>query len=256
MKSHSYIAEICCGSYYDAICAIKGGARRIELNSALTLGGLTASTATLQLIKQYDATLQVISMVRPRAAGFCYSDLEFRVMKEECKELLCKGADGIAFGCLTPDASLDLEKNKELIAIIHASGKEAVFHRAFDCCSNPFQTIEQLIELGVQRVLTSGLAPKALEGKAILKELQKNYGHEIEILAGSGVNASNALELIQETGIYQVHSSCKDYQCDPTTNANNVSYSIYTGELSLMYDVVSESKVKELVQLVNQLNKN
>ena len=108
------IVEICCGSYYDALQAAKGGAKRIELNSALMLGGLTPSTATLKLVKQNIPDLKVITMVRPRGAGFCYSHEEFQVMAAECQELLEAGADGIAFGCLKADGTLDKEKNSHL----------------------------------------------------------------------------------------------------------------------------------------------
>ena len=94
------IIEICCGSYYDALQAACGGAKRIELNSALMLGGLTPSIATLKLVKQNIPDLKVITMVRPRGAGFCYSQEEFAVMEAECYELLEAGADGIAFACL------------------------------------------------------------------------------------------------------------------------------------------------------------
>lgn len=102
------IAEICCGSYYDAKQAALGGAGRIELNSALMLGGLTPTETTLHMIKEEFPSLKVVAMVRPRGAGFCYSEDEFRVMQKECERLLRSGADGIAFGCLQADAALDL----------------------------------------------------------------------------------------------------------------------------------------------------
>lgn len=140
------IVEICCGSYYDAKQAALGGAKRIELNAALMLGGLTPTEATVAMVKE-NLELKVIAMVRPRGAGFCYLEEEFSVMERECKGVLEAGADGIAFGCLKNDGSLDEEKNRRLLDIIKGKGKEAVFHRAFDCASNPFETIEQLIRL-------------------------------------------------------------------------------------------------------------
>ena len=244
------IVEICCGSYYDALQAAKGGAERIELNSALMLGGLTPSTATLRLVKKNIPELKVITMVRPRGAGFCYSAEEFQVMEAECRELLEAGADGIAFGCLTESGNLDIEKNNRLLSMIKMYNKEAVFHRAFDIVSDPFTTMETLIEMGVDRVLTSGLQSKAVEGTEIIKKLQERYGSRIEILAGSGVNASNARKLMDETGIWQVHSSCKDWVTDPTTKANGVSYSIVSGELEMKYDVVSAEMVEQLLAVI------
>ena len=163
--------EICCGSYYDALQAASGGAGRIELNCALHLGGLTPSLASLELVKEH-CNVKVIAMVRPRGGGFCYSEEDFNVMLRECEHLVRHGADGIAFGCLREDASIDRERNARMISIIHSHGKEAVFHRAFDCTSNPYESIETLIELGADRLLTSGLKPKAVEGKALLGALQ------------------------------------------------------------------------------------
>lgn len=245
------ITEICCGSYEDAKQAALGGAERIELNSALMLGGLTPTETTLHMVKEDFPSLKVVAMVRPRGAGFCYSKEEFRVMLRECESMLRCGADGIAFGCLREDASLDGERNRELTALIKGMGKEAVFHRAFDCSRDPFGTMEQLIAMGADRVLTSGLKPKAVEGREMLKRLQRDYGKEIQILAGSGVNADNAPELMEYTGIRQVHSSCKAWETDPTTVQNGISYSIADGEHMFCYDVVSAELVRKLVNRIS-----
>ena len=254
-KNHlNYIVEICCGSYYDALQAFKGGAERIELNSALALGGLTPAAATLRLVKEDIPSLKVIAMVRPRGAGFCYTEEEFLEMEASCRELLQNGADGIAFGCLNADASLDLEKNKRLLSMIKEKGKEAVFHRAFDCVEAPFVAIEQLIEAGVDRILTSGLKSRALEGAEMIRTLQERYGSRIQILAGSGVNAGNVCELIKQTNVTQVHSSCKAWREDPTTMGKDVSYSMFKGEQELMYDVVSSELVQKLLAEINKMS--
>lgn len=239
--------EICCGSYYDALQAQKGGAERIELNSGLHLGGLTPSLASLELVKN-DTRLKTIAMVRPRGGGFCYCEDDFRQMLGECRQLLCHGADGIAFGILTESGEIDLNRSGEMISMIHSYGKEAVFHRAFDCTPNPFKAVEALISMGADRLLTSGQKTKAMDGAALIARLQKDYGSRIELLAGSGVNASNARLLMKKTGISQVHSSCKDWLPDPTTNANHVSYSFAPAPHEVEYDVVSEELVKELIK--------
>ncbi|GHU63553.1 copper homeostasis protein CutC [Clostridia bacterium] len=244
------LLEICCGSYYDALQAESGGAKRIELNCGLHLGGLTPSTASLTLVKER-CQVKVIAMLRPRGGGFHYSNEDFELMLRECQELLRHDADGIAFGCLKKDGNLDWERNAKLISNIHEYGKEAVFHRAFDCSSNPEKTMESLIALGIDRVLTSGLKAKAIEGKALLKRLQETYGKDIQILAGSGINASNAKQLMEETGIQQVHSSCKDWLCDPTTSANGVSYAFATAPYESCYDVVSATSVRQLLNAMD-----
>lgn len=242
--------EICCGSYYDCLQAMQGGAKRVELNSALHMGGLTPSVASLLLTKQ-NTNLKVITMVRPRGAGFCYSKEDFICMVEDTKIMLANGADGIAFGCLHEDGTIHKEQSKEIIELIHSQGKEVVFHRAFDCVKDPYQAMEILIELGVERVLTSGLQAKAMDGKDLIKELQERYGDKIEFLAGSGMNASNAEEMMNYTGISQVHSSCKDYLSDPTTCIGNVSYSFAEGEHELSYDVVNEELVRKLMASIS-----
>ncbi len=244
------VVEICCGSYYDAKQAFAGGAKRIELNSALMLGGLTPTVSTLRMVKEEMPELKVIAMVRPRGAGFCYSSEDFQVMEAECRTLTENGADGIAFGCLNPDASLNEVQIQRLVSIIKNSGKEAVFHRAFDCCAEPFQTTEKLIKLEIDRILTSGLKPKAEEGLDLLRQLNDRYGRRIEFLAGSGVNASNAKRIMEATGLNQVHSSCKDWIEDGTTIQNGVSYSMISGEKSMCYDVVSAGLVKNLIESV------
>ncbi|WP_373163234.1 copper homeostasis protein CutC [Agathobaculum sp. Marseille-P7918] len=241
--------EICCGSYEDALNAYRGGAERIELNSALHLGGLTPTAACLSLVLR-DTKVKVICMVRPRGAGFCYTPDEKTQMFAEAEELLSRGSHGIAFGFLTENAEIDVKETEKMVKLIHQYGGEAVFHRAFDCVSNPHESIETLIELGVDRVLTSGLAEKAMGGKDLIRALQEKYGSRIELLAGSGVNASNVRELMEYTGVSQAHSSCKDWQTDPTTSGEQVSYAFAAAPHENCYDVVSQELVAKLKEVL------
>lgn len=240
--------EICCGSYQDGMAAWRGGAKRIELNSALSVGGLTPSLASLIRLKK-ETDLKIICMVRSRAAGFCFEKEDVEIMFEDAKILLENGADGIAFGFLNDDFTVDVENTKKMVDLIHVYNGEAVFHRAFDVTKDPYTSLEQLIDLGVDRILTSGQKAKAMDGKELIKDLQEKYGSKIEILAGSGMNASNAKELMDYTGIHQVHSSCKNYKRDNTTKSDFVSYSYLDGEHELDYDVVDE----RLVQLLSEI---
>ena len=243
------IIEICCGSYDDALASYRGGAKRIELNSALYLGGLTPSLASLILTKK-NTDLKVITMVRPRAAGFCYTSEEFETMKLDVTLMLENGADGVAFGCLTSDSEIDVKQTKEIVDIIKSFNKEVVFHRAFDCVRDVDKAMNTLIELGVDRVLTSGLKPKAMDGIEMIKYLQDKYGDRIEILAGSGMNASNAKEMMDRTGISQVHSSCKGWRNDATTSGKYVNY-CYAGDPHQNdYDVVDEELVRKIVNSI------
>lgn len=240
------IIEICAGSYEDCFSAALGGADRVELNAALSVGGLTPGAAVLEKVKQ-NTELDVICMVRPRAAGFCYSEKEKELMFEEAELLLWYGADGIAFGFLKEDGSVDAESTEKMVELIHRKGKEAVFHRAFDVCRDADASMGLLIALGADRVLTSGQRGKAMEGKELLKRLQEDYGSKIQILAGSGVNDQNARELMEYTGIYQIHSSCKVYRQDMTTTRGSVSYSYLPAPYGQCYEAVSAERVRRLV---------
>jgi copper homeostasis protein len=241
------MVEICCGSYEDALNAFNGGAKRIELNSALYLGGLTPSLGSLLLTKK-NTDLQVICMVRPRGAGFCYTEIEFEQIMSDAELLLQNGADGLAFGFLFENNEIDTGRTLKMANLIKKYEKEAVFHRAFDCVPDPKKSMEVLVSLKVDRVLTSGLQATAMAGKTCLKLLEKEFGTEIEILAGSGVNAGNAKELMEFAKVTQVHSSCKAWKLDPTTSGEVVSYSYATGEHKDDFDYVSEILVAALVE--------
>lgn len=236
--------EVCAGSVQDCINAQLGGADRVELNSALHLGGLTPSLAMLKLVKE-KTSLKVICMDRPRAAGFCYDDVEIETMFEDAKILLENGADGISFGFLNSDATINVTETKKMVELIHQYQKEAVFHRAFDCVDDPMHAIKQLIDCGVDRILTSGLQPTAMQGASVLEKLQSEFGDQIELLAGSGINANNIRALKEQTGLHQFHGSCKEWCKDPTTAVGNVSYAYHESD---DYDCVSLEKVKSIVQ--------
>lgn len=237
--------EICCGSYQDALAAYHGGAKRIELNSALYMGGLTPSLGALILTKK-NTDLKVIAMVRPRGAGFHYGEADFETMKIDAELMMKNGADGIAFGCLDENGNIDEGQTREIISIVKKYDGEVVFHRAFDCVRNPYESIEKLIEMGVDRILTSGLKAKAMDGIDLIADLQRKYGDKIELLAGSGMNASNAGEMMDKTGISQVHSSCKGWLSDPTTTGAEVSYSYADMPHENDYDVVDSDAVKKI----------
>lgn len=242
--------EICCGSFEDAMAAYEGGANRIELNSALSLGGLTPSLGSLIMVKQY-TELEVVSMVRMRGAGFCYTDYQYEQMLEDAKLLAAYGTDGIAFGFLREDRTIDERKVKEFTNLIHDEGGKAVFHRAFDCVKDPYESMEQLISFGIDRVLTSGLQKTAEEGIPLLRELQERYGNKIEIMAGSGVHAGNAEKIQSETGICQLHSSCKVWNQDVTSVGENVSFGYMSGNQESSYEVVSVEKTGELTASID-----
>src|ERR1700733_14428236 len=147
------LLEICCGSIDDAIESEKGGAHRVELCSALFLGGLTPSIGTIHEAK-LRLKIPVMVMVRPRAGGFCYTSAEMSTME--------RGADGIVFGILTTDGKIDAPRSQRIRRLI--GDKQSIFHRAFDVTPDPFEALEQLIDMGITRVLTSGQKDSVPQG--------------------------------------------------------------------------------------------
>lgn len=244
--------EACCGGLDDAIAAALAGASRIELNSGLALGGLTPSPATLRLVKA-KAGPPVVCMVRPRGAGFSYSGTEFAQMKAEAYDLLEAGADGIAFGFLTPDRQVDLDRTRLMAALAHSFGAEAVFHRAFDVAVDPLGTAAALAEAGVDRLLTSGQAATALEGAPLVARLQADLGGRLQILAGGGVRAGSVGELVAATGVRQVHASCRGLTVDPTTCGDAVSYAYLGDSEAPCHDHLDVAQLSALVSRTRQL---
>ncbi|CEG28739.1 copper homeostasis protein CutC [Bacillus sp. B-jedd] len=244
------IAEICCGSLEDAIHAQNAGADRIELNNAMYLLGLTPSIGTIKQVVN-NCTVPIVVMVRPRPGGFFYNEYEFRTMLTDIEAIMNFDVEGIAFGCLDDNCHIDIEKNKKIIDKIHQYNRDAIFHRAFDCVKDPYQSMEVLIDLGVKRVLTSGLKNTAMEGIDLLKKLQDQYGDKIEILAGGGVSATNSSILMNKTGIMQYHSSCKSWRKDATT-ISNVSFAFADPPHEEEYNIVDFDLATRFVKAIKE----
>ena len=202
--------EICIGNIDDAIVAAKYPIDRIELNSALELGGLTPSLETLRFLKSKIDT-KICCMVRPRGGDFYYSENEFQTMLKDARNLLDNGADGIVFGFLNEDKTIDLKRSQEMVDLIHSYGKEAVFHKAFDECPDLDAAAKDLVSLHIDRVLTSGAAvyPDILKGCERIHELYGKYGKDLQFLPGGGVRIENIKEVIKTAQSGQVHMTSK-----------------------------------------------
>ncbi len=203
--------EICCGSIQSAANAKAGGAVRVELCQGLVEGGTTPSPATIQYAVR-ELGLKVFVLVRPRGGNFCYNELEVKTMEEDvafCKEA---GASGIVVGFLHPDGSIDTELTRRFVEL--SAPLPVTFHRAFDECADPLNALEQIIECGCARILTSGCKPTAIEGAEMLQQLVKQADGRITILAGSGVTPENAVALREKTGVKEIHGSCKKTRPD------------------------------------------
>lgn len=200
------LIEVCAGSIEDCIVANEFDIDRIELNSALELGGLTPSIATLINAKTV-SKVPICCMVRPRTAGFLYTEKEFESMLEDADLLLKNDADGIVFGFLNEDNTINKERTNKMVRLIHSYDKEAIFHKAFDATPDKIVAVETLIDCKVNRILTSGGQnyPNINEGYPILNTLIKDYSDKITILVGGGVRDFNIKEIIEETNCKEIH---------------------------------------------------
>lgn len=198
--------EICCGSIQSAANAKDGGAVRIELCQGLVEGGTTPSPATINYAVK-ELGLKVFVLVRPRGGDFCYNELEIKTMEQDVEFCKQAGVAGIVVGFLHPDGSIDTELTRRFVKL--AAPLPVTFHRAFDRCTDPLRALEEVIDCGCARILTSGCKPTAMEGADVLQQLVQQANGRIKILAGSGVTPENAAELRQKTGAPEIHGSCK-----------------------------------------------
>ena len=198
--------EIATSDFLTTKSAVEGGADRIELCANLAEGGTTPSYAHIKKCREaFDIAL--FPIIRPRGGDFLYTKDEFEIMKNDIK--LCKelGCEGIVIGLLNMDGTIDMTRTSELIELAYPL--EVTFHRAFDRCKDPFTALEELIEIGCQRILTSGQKPTVSEGVDLIGELNKKADDRIVILPGSGVRKDNIKMLAEKTGCIEFHSSLR-----------------------------------------------
>jgi copper homeostasis protein len=209
-----YLIEIATSDFLTTKSAVEGGADRIELCANLAEGGTTPSYAHIKKCREaFDIAL--FPIIRPRGGDFLYTKDEFEIMKNDIK--LCKelGCEGIVIGLLNMDGTIDMTRTSELIELAYPL--EVTFHRAFDRCKDPFVALEELIEIGCQRILTSGQQPSVgsqesvVNSKAVdlITELNKKADDRIIIMPGSGVRKDNIKMLAEKTGCIEFHSSLR-----------------------------------------------
>lgn len=217
--SDKILFEVCCGCAEDVLEASRGGADRVELNNALFLGGLTPSVGTLRMAKAH-TEVPVMCMVRPREGGFHYTDYEYETMCADMEQLLKNGADGIVFGFLNADGTVDCARCADFLKRIRKMRPETetVFHRAIDVVPDVFAALDTLIALKITRVLTSGQRPTAAEGAPVIKEMLRFAAGRIEILPGGGLNRENIASFVKETGVAGVHASARSAREDTSVN--------------------------------------
>ncbi|EKM15257.1 TPA: copper homeostasis protein CutC [Vibrio harveyi] len=200
--------EVCIDNIESLHNAIAGGATRIELCSSLALGGLTPSYGFMQQAAKR-STIPVYAMIRPRQGDFFYSEEEIEMMRWDIEAAKQAGLNGVVLGVLTQDGNIHMPYATALCEFAQALGLGVTFHRAFDQCRDAEKALEEVISLGCERILTSGLAPSAPQGIDVLKTLVEQAQGRIAIMAGAGVNADNVGQIVEQAKITEVHLSGK-----------------------------------------------
>ncbi|MEN9570307.1 MAG: hypothetical protein RL172_1538 [Bacteroidota bacterium] len=240
----SYLLEIIGFTVASCRVAEAAGANRIELCDNPYDGGTTASKGFIMAARKA-TSLPLYAIIRPRGGDFLYSAEEFESMQNDV--LLCKqlGCDGVVIGMLLPDGSIDVKRCSRLVQLAYPMG--VTFHRAFDRCSNPLQSLETIIELGCERILTSGQHPTAAEGAALIQALVQQAGNRISIMPGSGVNSSNIVALAKQTGATEFHASAR------TLLASAMQYQPGSMQEQLQTIATDPTEIAAMRRLLNQL---
>ncbi|HEV9038265.1 MAG TPA: copper homeostasis protein CutC [Puia sp.] len=213
----NYRLEICAFNLASAMIAQQAGADRVELCAGPEEGGTTPSPATIALARE-KLRIPLYPIIRPRGGDFLYSDDEFRVMLRDVEFCKKAGCNGVVFGLLAADGTIDTARCARLVEMAYPLG--VTFHRAFDWASNPFQAMETIIGLGCERILTSGQRPTAEEGAELIDQLIREADERIVIMPGSGVRASNIVELAEKTGASEFHTSARVLKASAMTYVN------------------------------------
>ena len=225
--------EVCANSVESALSGQSGGAVRIELCDNLAEGGLTPSPEQIQRARK-GLHIQLYVIIRPRGGDFVYNDADFETMKQSIRMCGEIGCDGVVIGLLTPQGTVDTRRCAELIQMARLFSMGVTFHRAFDACRDLFQSLEEIIHLGCDRILTSGGKNSAPEGAWMIKQLIDRAAGRIHIMPGAGISVENIVELVRITGLKEFHGSFQSRDAGEwLTDAN---------------------KVKEVIQRANNIN--
>jgi len=225
------------------IAAQEAGAHRIELCDNPSEGGTTPSDGFIKGARK-KLSIELYVMIRPRGGDFMYSDDEFEIMKTDIEMCRQHGCDGVVIGLLKKDGTIDKKRCSELISLAYPLG--VTFHRAFDRAKDPFRALEDVIETGCERILTSGQRPKAVDGAQIIKELITHAEDRIVIMPGSGVDARNIISLAENTGAREFHSSASFY------SESKMDYINSSMNEHLQHITVNKNEVINMVKLLKE----
>lgn len=242
--------EVCANSVTSALAAQVGGAVRVELCDNLLEGGTTPSCGEILMARKL-LHIKLYVLIRPRGGDFLYTDVEFDVIMADIRYCIEAGCDGIVIGMLNADGTVDKARCGEMVALARQWGLGVTFHRAFDMCADLFQALEDIIELGCERILTSGGKSSAMEGSGQIARLITQAAGRITIMPGSGISESNVASLVRFTGATEVHSSARVRV--PSKMAYQNDYILMGTAAGDEYstDVTNAGKVSNIIQAAN-----
>lgn len=237
-----------------ALRAQEGGADRIELCDNPAEGGTTPSLGLIEVVRK-SVSMDLFVMIRPRGGDFCYSNDEFYAMKRDIAQCQKIGVDGFVFGMLNPDGSIDRKRCAELIA--KCRPLRVTCHRAFDMARDPFEALEDCIDIGFDRILTSGGKTKAIEGVELIQSLIEKAAGRIAVMPGSGVNEENAGSIVQQTGAQELHFSAMAFR-ESRMKFHNEQLSTMGSQTMTEYQVrtVDPPRVKKIRELATVALRN
>jgi copper homeostasis protein len=243
------ILEVCVESVSGAVSAQEGGADRVELCANLLEGGTTPSLGSVQEARRR-LQIRMHVMIRPRGGDFCYSDIEYEIMKRDIVAVRQAGADGAVLGILQPDGSVDQERTCALTQL--ARPMSVTFHRAFDMARDPYEAMKALISIGINRILTSGQESSVLEGLDLITSLVREAGDRIIIMPGGGITERNFTRIAAESGARELHVAALAEVDGPMQFRNPRCFmggELRSPEFSLL--ATSSDRIRSFVLLVN-----
>lgn len=245
------ICEVVVYNIESALKAQEGGADRIELCDNPAEGGTTPSPGLVEVVRQ-NVSMDVYVMIRPRGGDFCYSRYEFHAMKRDIFQFQKLGVDGFVFGILKPDGTLDKERCQELIE--RAKPLKCTCHRAFDMTRDPFEALDDCIEVGFERILTAGQKPKAPEGVELIRQLVESAGDRIKIMPGSGVNEDTVKAVVSKTGAREIHFSATAERHSPMIFKNeSIAAMGEQGSSEFVLRTVDPARVRKMRELAESV---
>ncbi len=239
------VFEVCLQSPADALAAQQGGAQRVELCAALVEGGITPSLGTIQQCRD-TVDIDIMVMIRPRGGDFLYSPAELDAMAQDIEHCKRIGVTGVVFGLLEPTGGIALQQTQELVQL--ANPLSVTFHRAFDVCKDPWIALEQLITLGVNRILTSGQEGTVPEGLPLITALAQKAAGRIGILPGCGITTANVAEVLRKTGLQEFHATAFGQLASSMQHRNDKVYMGIPGLPEYERQVTDVEVVKSFLQ--------